>query len=105
MRPIAGLPVAVAAVLVTGLGVGSPVAHAATGVFGYTHTATEKNRAVTDPESGSCIDIDEQAYRAVNGTNRSVTLYRTGDCEGESMTLAAGQEDDTRFQFRGVRFA
>lgn len=105
MRPIAGLSVAVAAALVwTGLGAGSSVAYAATGVFGYTHTSDKKHRAVSDPETGSCIDIDEQAYEAVNGTNRSVTLYKSGDCEGESMTLAAGQQDSTRFKFRGVHF-
>jgi hypothetical protein len=58
-----------AALMFTGFGVGS-VAYAATGAFGFTHTSDDKHRTLSDPESDSCIDVDESAYNARNGANR-----------------------------------
>ncbi|MFJ7334970.1 hypothetical protein ACIQUU_17180 [Streptomyces sp. NPDC101116] len=72
-------------------------AHAATGQFHYTHAYTKLQVVLTDPPSGTCIQVTNNGC-ARNLTDRTATLYPSPACQGEALgTLSAGQSQALAF--------
>lgn len=67
---------------------------------------------LTDPPSGTCIDLpelqpnpDEVAFRPRNGTSSTATVFLDADCEGPFFSLNPGVSTTDRLELRSVVFS
>ncbi|QWF82906.1 hypothetical protein [Amycolatopsis sp. CA-230715] len=113
MRPRTALCVIASAVA---LGSAVPAAaSAAEGGFTYRYYGEGEIQVglLINPPSGQCIDLpevmdfyDAYAFRPRNFTDRSVTVFKAGGCEGDVFfTLRAGGRASDRLLMRSVVFS
>ncbi|MFD9796707.1 hypothetical protein ACFWXK_37815 [Streptomyces sp. NPDC059070] len=78
-------------------------AYAATGDFDY--QGPRRPAVIYNPENGKCYENEdsETGRMAHNGTDAPVMLYANGNCQGDSVQVAANATNDD-FSFLSVKF-
>ncbi|MFB4265600.1 hypothetical protein [Nonomuraea sp. GTA35] len=88
-------------------------AHAATGTFSYTYPTPDGTSIadLTDPHSGTCInlpevyDIEDSAHTPVNHTDSTVTMFTGIDCTGDYYSLRPGGRASSRLLLKSAVFS
>ncbi|GAA2216414.1 hypothetical protein GCM10009850_118830 [Nonomuraea monospora] len=91
----------------------STPAHAATGTFAYTYPTPNGTSTadLTDPRSGSCVNIPEvyaiedSAHSPINHTDSTVTMFTGIDCTGDYYSLPPGGRASSRLLLKSAVFS
>ncbi|UBU11122.1 hypothetical protein [Nonomuraea gerenzanensis] len=91
----------------------STPAHAATGTFAYTYPTPNGTGIadLTDPSSGTCINLPEvyatedSAHTPINHTDSTVTMFTGLDCTGDYYSLRPGGRASNRLLLKSVVFS